>query len=879
MAEPQTICAPLMPMMGPTGTSYFVDTRQGRFPVEFINGEPFITPKGYAAPIKVLPPPESSTQDHANYSLLESTTSIRSIRGVNDGDYTRMAHVPTMPYQPVVAPPLPSNLESQLAAIFKQYESNQRETQTLRYKMDQMELVLQKVSLQLSQLQYQVGLIPIHRTSTAIETDDIPSPTSSMVFHESVVTQTAGLIASSTTPLQPSSSLTTRTITSKPLPDILSYRLPFDKTTVAETIYKRPTIPNEPSPPTTMDASPSAESTSSFTEVTQNMTQDDVEAWLTKHNFSINQGGLKDAVMPDGGMRPIHLACHHGHIAVVDFLLTHGFATIADRTTTQLFTPLLRACRSGQLPMVRYLLSKGARVDEKDSYGDTALLSAAMFNQLPVVQYLLTHGSSLKERSTGLHSAVIRAAMNGHLSTVRWLLANGASAQEQDKDGYTPLLCAALHGHVDLVKFLLTPPAYSSLTETSRSGNTAFLCAARDGHLEIIQFLVTLDPKLRNHADCRGTTVMMRAAANGHLALVDWILDLYPDAVHDKDYEQDNALTFAAMAGHTRVVHYLLHPPKGTHGVDINARNKLGYTPLIRAAMNGRKEVASLLLKEGADLWLADKDGFTAALCAALHGYLPVLELIVSEAKQRHGVEEAVNKLRDGKTITGRTLIMCAARNGHLKITEYVIANQLGNVDDRDKEDDTALICAAMNDHVEVVQWLIEHGVSAIQSNKDGHTALIRAAMNGRLRIVQWLLEDGQSLMKAHERPKIADTDRDGYSATICAALHGHLTLLKYLVETQHATLTETTRSGQTALLCAARNGKLEVVKWLIEKGANHHVKDLSGNTVMDCAKRSNCLPLISFLDNLLASSTASSNATVRRLTITDSSTTASGFS
>lgn len=831
----QTITAELVPIPGPMGMSYYVDTKQGRFLVNFIDGVPYINPPGYP-PIRVEVPSQLNSSLSSSFYSSSNTDTI---------DMARQVSSSTSSFYPQLSP--------------TSFENLQMENYALKVRLDELEIVVRNLSAQLStqipKLCRDVELLRREwreQTELVSFNDDLLSITGESFFpHIQKLNANTNQVPGKTTvniqPPSPSQSLKENSIITA------SHKLTYEQSSPTGEVcqFKRTTVPQDI--PTILEESaklPSSSQDCVDAELIPTMTRYDVETWLIQKAFPLHRGALEKAKNSEG-MYAIHFACHCGNVAVVDFLLNNGLATIHDRTVQQ-FTPLLRACRSGQLQIVEYLIAKGAKVDEKDSYGDTPLLSAAVYGHLSIVQYLLTQGSSLKERSTGLHSAIIRAAMNGRMTLVQWLLSNGSSAKEADKDGYTPLLCAALHGYLDLVKYLLSSPAYSSLTEISHSGNSAFLCAARDGHLEVIKFLATLDPNLRDHVDRRGTTVLMRACANGHLPLVEWILENYPDAVNDRDYEEDSPLSFASMAGHAQIAYHLLHPPKGDKIMDINIRNKLRYTPLIRSAMNGRKEMADFLLKEGADLTLADKDGFTAVLCAALHGYLPVLESLVLEAKKRYGTD-AISKLRDTTTKAGRTLMICAARNGHLKIMEYLLENNLGTVNDKDCEGDTPLICAAMNNHVYAVKWLVEKGASSIQPNKAGHTAFIRASMNGRLTVVKWFLEDGVKFMKKDEQPKITDVDRDGYTATICAALHGHLELLKYLVKVKRAALNEKTYSGQTALLCAARNGKLEVVKWLLKKGANILAKDKTENTVLDCARRSNNLHLIDFLDKYLA--------------------------
>ena len=56
-------------------------------------------------------------------------------------------------------------------------------------------------------------------------------------------------------------------------------------------------------------------------------------------------------------------------------------------------------------------------------------------------------------------------------------------------------------------------------------------------------------------------------------------------------------------------------------GADPNARQQVGYTPLMGAAAAGRDDIADLLLEKGADPALVSEDGKTAADVAREHGH------------------------------------------------------------------------------------------------------------------------------------------------------------------------------------------------------------------------------------------------------------------
>jgi uncharacterized protein len=56
-------------------------------------------------------------------------------------------------------------------------------------------------------------------------------------------------------------------------------------------------------------------------------------------------------------------------------------------------------------------------------------------------------------------------------------------------------------------------------------------------------------------------------------------------------------------------------------GADANARQQVGYTPLMGAAGSGRDALIDLLLARGADPTAVAEDGKTAAAVAREHGH------------------------------------------------------------------------------------------------------------------------------------------------------------------------------------------------------------------------------------------------------------------
>ena len=63
-------------------------------------------------------------------------------------------------------------------------------------------------------------------------------------------------------------------------------------------------------------------------------------------------------------------------------------------------TPLMDAAQSGDVEEVGKLLAEGAKVDEKDEYGETALTRAARYAPPEVVKLLIAKGAAVDEENT-----------------------------------------------------------------------------------------------------------------------------------------------------------------------------------------------------------------------------------------------------------------------------------------------------------------------------------------------------------------------------------------------------------------------------------------------------------------------------------------------
>jgi ankyrin repeat protein len=267
--------------------------------------------------------------------------------------------------------------------------------------------------------------------------------------------------------------------------------------------------------------------------------------------------------------------------------------------------PLIRAATLGDLPEVKRLAAKGAEVNAKDYYGDTALIQASYNGHVEVVQALLSKGAEVNGKTNDGDTALMWASSSSHVEVVQALLSKGAEVNGKNNDGDTALMWASPSSHVEVVQALLSKGA--EVNGKSDDGDTALMRASSSGHVEVVQALLSKGAEV-NAKNIEGNTALMRASSNGHVEVVQALLSKDAE-VNAKNHYNDTALMFASSNGHVEVVQALL-----SKGAEVNAINNDGNTAVMFATFNSHLEVLKLLesfnmpplLRDASDLVASD---------------------------------------------------------------------------------------------------------------------------------------------------------------------------------------------------------------------------------------------------------------------------------
>ncbi len=337
-----------------------------------------------------------------------------------------------------------------------------------------------------------------------------------------------------------------------------------------------------------------------------------------------------------------------------------------------------------------------------------------------------------------------------------------------------------------------------------------------------------VEPMSTTHPTPPEATPLYYASLCGFRGLVEHLIASHSPDVNTKGGFHTTPLHAASANGHLDVASLLLKS-----GADPNSRDDLGRVPLHRISQGGQfvmvessLEIAQLLLNSGADVSITDDQGWTPVHAAARSGHREIVKQLLESGANL----EVRNKKQ-------RTPLHLACENGKLDLSRFLIDHG-SDIGSRDVEGSTPLHSASQFGHVAVARLLVDCGAEVNASKENGWTPLHRASNKGHLETAKLLIDHGANV----------DNRTDKQETPLCmASCFGHLEVVRFLIESGAAVSTGD-QYGRTPFHMASFQGHLHITKFLLECGIDVNIRNKYGQTSLYSASSTGKHDVVCFL-------------------------------
>lgn len=364
------------------------------------------------------------------------------------------------------------------------------------------------------------------------------------------------------------------------------------------------------------------------------------------------------------------------------------------------------------------------------------------------------------------------AAYKGNLELVQWLVDQGAKADIEDAHGYTVLNFAANAGqsNTQLYDFLLENKA--DIHATTRSGANALLLVASGAKdLAILDYFMGKGLAF-DSLDDNENGIFQYAAKGGNIDLLK-ALEAKGANVSRTNKKGENALFMAAQGTRGKqhgkalftylealgldpmlintdgknLFHVLAHRNENVEvfqhyldrGLDVNAQDVNGNTPVIAAARGNTLEVVKLLVNAVEDLNVQDEKGCSALAMAVSRNQPEVVKLLLENGANVTVMDKSNNTL-------GYYLMQSYnSKSPEVFESKWELLSKAGlSLESKQHNGNSLLHLAAKENNLDFLKRLKEFNIDINKKNDEGNTALHLAAMStSDTEILHYMLRQG----------------------------------------------------------------------------------------------------------------------------------------
>ncbi|XP_077290240.1 uncharacterized protein LOC143914029 [Arctopsyche grandis] len=291
-----------------------------------------------------------------------------------------------------------------------------------------------------------------------------------------------------------------------------------------------------------------------------------------------------------------HYAAEQGHVGVLRLLLQTNAKV--DSCDSDGLTPLHLAAKFGQTAALKVLLEAGADPNRCTLNPDqtTALHIAAAFGHINIIGILISTGALLEIRDGAERTPLQVAVQEGRIDAVVQLLQAGSNVNVEDVHGNTPLCEAIFQDAIRIVESLLSSGA------RIQPHHCLLHYAVLHKQMEIVQYLLRYGSNV-NLRDCDGDTPLLLACRSGQIEVVRLLLENGGSVDYPNSLTGSTALHETVSCSRDVKIFQEIFFCLQDYHVNLNTICFTGGdTPLFRAIILERDEIAKLLIKHGADV-------------------------------------------------------------------------------------------------------------------------------------------------------------------------------------------------------------------------------------------------------------------------------------
>lgn len=263
------------------------------------------------------------------------------------------------------------------------------------------------------------------------------------------------------------------------------------------------------------------------------------------------------------------------------------------------------AAKSGNINLLESLISKGVNYKSLNKENGNAMLFAAKGtrgnrNGIEIYEFLEKQGINPNVITSSGTTPLHILARNGKIEVISYFLEKEVNANQADADGNTAFILASSANDLAIVKVLHTK--IKDINTTNKKGQSALTMAVENNSLEVISFLIKNRANI-NIVDSKGNTLMY------------YLIESYsPRSVNEFQSKlsvlSDNGVKINTTQADGNTLFHLAVEKQDVNllelingfGIDVNATNNNGLTPLQLAAMTAKDAaLIKYLISIGAD--------------------------------------------------------------------------------------------------------------------------------------------------------------------------------------------------------------------------------------------------------------------------------------